>query len=402
MSALDLALVVLGLPVLGMAAYLAILALFATKPTNEEGALLRRLFRFDVVVAAHDEEAGIARTVKSLLGVDYPAALRRVLVVADNCSDATAARAAEAGAVVLVRDEPERRGKGYALEHAFARIEEDGVADVVAVVDADTTVSPGLLRAFARRLAAGAEAVQAEYGVENADASWRTRLLVIALALFHLERSLARERLGLSVGLRGNGMAFTRELLRRVPYRAYSLVEDVEYSLSLGEAGVRVAFAPEARVFGEMVSTGEAARSQRARWERGRAALAFSRAPRLLATALRRREPVLAELALDLLVPPLSSLVLAATLGTGLALARVLVATPSALAHVAFAEWTLSAAYLVLYVLRGWALSGTGARGLGALLWAPVYVVWKLGLALRRPARRGPEWVRTAREGGPS
>ena len=59
--------------------------------------------RFDIIVPAHDEEAGIARTVQSLLAIDYPAVLRRVIVVADNCSDATAARASQAGATVLVR-----------------------------------------------------------------------------------------------------------------------------------------------------------------------------------------------------------------------------------------------------------------------------------------------------------
>ena len=68
--------------------------------------------RFDVVVPAHDEERGVSATVRSLLAVEYPPELRRVVVVADNCTDRTAARAAEAGAIVLVRNDPGRRGKG--------------------------------------------------------------------------------------------------------------------------------------------------------------------------------------------------------------------------------------------------------------------------------------------------
>src|SRR5205823_3666605 len=102
-----------------------------------------------------------------------------------------------------------RRGKGYALAHAFEHALDDGFADAVAVVDADTSVSPNLLRAFAGRFDRGAVAAQAEYGVSNPEASWRTRLMVIALSLFHTLRSLARERLGVSAGLRGNGMAFS-------------------------------------------------------------------------------------------------------------------------------------------------------------------------------------------------
>jgi hypothetical protein len=53
-------------------------------------------------------------------------------------------------------------------------------------------------------------------------------------------------------------------------------------------------------------------------------------------------------------------------------------------------------------VLRGWSLSGTGARGLLDLLLAPVYVFWKLTLRFRRPARATSEWVRTAREEPPT
>ena len=99
-------------------------------------------------------------------------------------------------------------------------------------MDADTLVSPNLLRAFAARLDAGAAAVQARYGVRNPDASWRTRLMAIAFALFHDLRSLGRERLGLSAGLRGNGMCFSTRLLREVPHQAFSVVEDLEYGLA--------------------------------------------------------------------------------------------------------------------------------------------------------------------------
>ena len=84
-----------------------------------------------------------------------------------------------------------------------------------------------------------------------------------------------QERLGLSVGLKGNGMCFSRRGLTRFPWKAYGLVEDAEFSLMLRLAGERVHFLPEARVFGEMVSGGgPAAASQRSRWEAGRRALA--------------------------------------------------------------------------------------------------------------------------------
>src|SRR5262249_25083461 len=69
-----------------------------------------------VVVPAHDEQEGVAGTVRSCLAIDYPATLFDVLVIADNCSDDTAARAKEAGARVLVRSDATRKSKGYAIE----------------------------------------------------------------------------------------------------------------------------------------------------------------------------------------------------------------------------------------------------------------------------------------------
>ncbi|MFO0756278.1 MAG: glycosyltransferase family 2 protein [Byssovorax sp.] len=396
-TVLDLLLLVVGLVILIPAAYLFVLSILGSlsarrlPPSIEAEPRLR----FTVVVPAHDEEQGIATTVESLRAIDYPPSLFQILVVADNCTDRTAERAEQAGARVLVRDEPERRGKGYALALAFAAIDGEGWADAVTVIDADTTVSPNLLRAFALRFEGGALAAQASYGVQNPQSSWRTRLMVIALSLFHRLRSLGRERLGLSAGLRGNGMGLTREALRRVPYRAYSLTEDVEHGISLGEEGIRVAFVPEAEVWGEMVSGARGSRSQRLRWEEGRASLARSRGPRLVLEGLRRRDAMLLDLGLDLIVPPLTSLALASLLGAAAALGLAGLGGPLFPAI----PWLTAALMLALYVLAGWRGSGVGLRGLVDLaVYAPVYMAWKIVLALRQERRPAGEWVRTTRE----
>jgi 1,2-diacylglycerol 3-beta-glucosyltransferase len=141
------------------------------------------------------------------------------------------------------------------------------------VVDADTLVSKDLLQSFAGALQHGAQAVQGNYGVSNPMASWRTRLIVLAMAMFHRLRSLGRERLAVSAGLRGNGVCFTTELVRKIPHQAFGLVENIEYGIALGRAGVRVVYADSAQVFGEMVADAAGSRSQRQRWEGGQMAL---------------------------------------------------------------------------------------------------------------------------------
>jgi 1,2-diacylglycerol 3-beta-glucosyltransferase len=390
-------LLALGLPSAAAGGYLGLLGL-AARPRRGDTAVppTVSLPSLAFVVPAHDEATGIQRTVRSLLGVDYPAGRFCVVVVADNCADETASLAREAGARVLERTDPNLRGKGYALEFAFHQLMTEGQLDGFVVVDADTVVSSNLLKAIGRRLADGCSAVQAHYGVRNADDSWRTRLMDFAFTLFHGVRSTARERLGLSAGLRGNGMGFAVGMLKAVPYRAYSLAEDVEYAVELGLAGYRVAYAEEAEVFGDMVAGTAGSESQRKRWEQGRKLLLSQYAGRLLSEALHKRSALLLDLAADIIVPPLVTVVTFTALGTVATTAAV---ATGLCAPAALIPWGIASAGLSIYLVQGLRMSTRGWLTLVDLLHVPRYVLWKLTLKVR--GRRGHDetWVRTARTG---
>jgi 1,2-diacylglycerol 3-beta-glucosyltransferase len=384
---------ILAIPAAGSSLYLLLLTLLSAKARPLPRS--RRALRFDVIIPAHNEEPGIAAVVHSARAIDWPADQFRIVVVADNCTDATATVAAQAGAQVLVRHNAELRGKGYALAYAFQDSRQRRVADAVVVVDADSRVSTNLLEAIAARIERGEHAVQVHYGVSNIHASWRTRLMSIAMGAFHGVRSRGRERLGLSCGIRGNGWALTHALLEKVPYASFSLTEDLEYGIALGVRDVRVAYADEASCDGEMVSREKDARSQRRRWEQGRIALLREKTFPLLKHAFVARSLVCFDLAMDLLVLPLSYVALGAV---ALTAAGWLLAPGGE--HFGPWFWTgvASCAGLALYVLRGWQLSGSGRRGLFDLLRAPFFLLWKIALMFR--SRRAGEWIRTNREGG--
>jgi cellulose synthase/poly-beta-1,6-N-acetylglucosamine synthase-like glycosyltransferase len=382
----------LAVPALLSCLYLLAMTLLSSRPPVP--LVSSRALRFDLIIPAHNEMAIIERTIASLRGVNWPQDRFRVIVVADNCTDDTAVVARAAGAEVLVRNDPEKRGKGYALLYAFNDSGARKWADAVVVVDADAEVSPNLLEAFTARLETGIQAVQAHYGVRNPMTSWRTRLITIAKGAFHIVRSRARERLGLSCGIRGNGWCVTHKLLAQVPYTAFSLTEDVEYGIAIGLAGYRVSYTDEAHADADMVSSEEIARKQRQRWEDGRFNLIRSKTLELLVAAIRRRSGLCLDLALDLLVLPLSYValnVLALSIAAGFAYWLHL--SPPIFLWIATACWIC----LVIYVLRGWQLSGVGAQGIWDLARVPWFLAWKLWLTLRR--RDSKEWVRTGREG---
>ena len=106
-----------------------------------------------VIVPAHNEELVLAGTLDSLGKQDYPAGCFEIVVVADNCLDTTAALAGSHGVTVMERTHAEERGKGYALNHAFAHLlSRPEPAEGFVIVDADTWVAPDFLTRMSARL----------------------------------------------------------------------------------------------------------------------------------------------------------------------------------------------------------------------------------------------------------
>ena len=78
--------------------------------------------RFVVLFPAHNEALILGEILEGLKSLDYPPDLYRILVIADNCTDETADIAHQKGVLVWERNNPEERGKGYALQWAIDRL----------------------------------------------------------------------------------------------------------------------------------------------------------------------------------------------------------------------------------------------------------------------------------------
>jgi 1,2-diacylglycerol 3-beta-glucosyltransferase len=365
-----------------------------------------------VVIPAHDEAVVIRSTLESLLAQTYAGSHFETVVVADNCSDSTASLAREAGATVLERCNPEERGKGYALEWAMKQLwEREQKPDAVVIVDADTKAAPDFLAVMAQELFGGVapeswathrKAVQGRYGVLNGAESWRAALMEGAFELVNHVKPLGRSHKGFTVGLKGNGMGFTRAVLEAAPWSGSSITEDIDYGLDLLlKQGIVVGYAPQAMVRAQMPNTSQQATSQRARWEQGRYRLLRQRAPQLFLTGLQRRDARLVDAGLDLLIPPLAELAAfhAAWAALTLLCLRMGVLLPF---------WALlvplSLALYGLYIFGGLKVSGARPEVYSALIRAPFYALWKFALYIfmklkggKKTAQESPEWVRTER-----
>lgn len=374
-----------------IAGYLTVLGIAAFTTARQTPAAGARTRRFAVLVPAHDEAAVIGRLLSSLRGQRYPAERADIFVVADNCTDATAEIARRAGALVFERTEPILQAKGHALRWLLDRVRAHATYDAYVFFDADSVVGPDFLDRMDARLAAGAVVVQSYYQVLNAGASPATALREAALASLHYLRPLGRAALGLSCGLKGNGMCFEARVLDRVGWTSVGLAEDVELHLALVRNGIRVDFAPEAVVRADMPLTLAASRTQNLRWESGRLAGLRHEVLPLLATGIARRDPVRADAAIEQLVPPLS---VAVTGGVAAALLGLAGGSPQVTALA-----LIGTSGIIAHVFAGLVAVRAPRRTYRALLSAPGYILWKMALYVRAAgAGSGQPWIRTARE----
>jgi len=372
-------------------AFLAVVTIVARPATVERPNTAPDDMRFAILVPAHDEEDAIGETIGGLLALDYPRNLFTVHVVADNCSDATAAVARRHGACVHERSDSQRRGKGAALNWLAEEIAtETREVNAFVFVDADCKLSRDFLAVMSDHLRDGAGVVQALHLVTVSEDRPLVRIRELAFRLGNHLRPLAYAALGASCPLLGTGMCFAAEEHRRYRWSETSVVEDGELSLRLVRDGHRVALASGATVRQVMPTTFGAAGSQAVRWERARFDH-FSEGVRLAWRGARRRQagPLLA--GLGILVPP------TAVIAGGSGGAILIGAAAGRADLIALGMIALGA--LLLYAARGASLGGMAPRVvLRILVWAPAYAAWKLGvIALAAVGSGRREWRRSAR-----
>ncbi len=345
-----------------------------------------------VLMPAHDEASGIRQSLHNLLPQLLPA--DRLIVIADNCSDETAGIAAAAGAEVIERRDPTRRGKGFALDFGVRHLEHNP-PDVVIIADADGVFSVGAIDFLARDCRTHARPIQALYLMRSPEgAGTRTRIAQFAWLVKNQVRPGGLLALALPCHLMGTGMAFPWACIQAAQLATGHIVEDMQLGLDLARKGEAALFCPEVLVTSYFPQTDDGIRSQRTRWEHGHLGLILTAAPRLLLAGLLKFDLGASALALDLMVPPLALFVMLATLN--FMLDGVFAILGGRAAPFALASATL--AWVGLAVLLSWIRYGRSIISLYALATAPVYALRKVPIYLGFLLSRQLDWVRSKRD----
>src|SRR6185436_14653640 len=351
--------------------------------------------RAAVLIPAHDEELGIAATVTGLRAQLDPQ--DRLIVIADNCSDGTAAAARAAGAEVIERRDTSKRGKGFAIVFAVDHLEASGPPEAVIIVDADCRISAGGLELLAREAVATNRPVQGEY-VLGAPERPTPRGVISALAVLlrNRVRPLGMLRMGFPAHLTGSGMAFPWAVLRAAPHPGGNLVEDLVMGIEFALAGHPPLHCQAVQVSSELPEGDDVALGQRRRWEHGQLHTLTQYAPKLIGAGLTRGRLELLAMGLDLAVPPLALLVMiagAATVAAAIAAWLGVSSLPLTILGGAFA-------LLAVAVLSTWARFGGEKLPLRYAVVVPFYVLWKIPLYFTFFLKgKHKTWERTRRKG---
>ncbi len=229
--------------------------------------------RFAILIAARNEERVLPELISSIEKQDYPAPLRRVFVIADNCTDHTAETARACGTEVVERRNLQKIGKGYALAELLSHIHDHygkEYFDGYFVFDADNLLSPDYLTQMNRTFSDGYDIVTSYRNAKNFGDNW----ISAGYGLWFMRESRqlndARMRIGASCTVSGTGFCFSREALERCDgWRFFSLSEDTEFSVAAMLGGERIGYCHDAVFYDEQPTDFVQSWHQRMRWAKG-------------------------------------------------------------------------------------------------------------------------------------
>ena len=229
--------------------------------------------RYAVLIAARNENAVIGDLIHSIRVQNYPQELIDIFVIADNCTDNTAAIAQEAGAIVFPRFNTEQIGKGYALDYGVNCIREqysDRGYEAYFVFDADNVLDVNYFREMNKVFDGGAIASTSYRNSKNFGSNWISAGYGVWFLREAKYLSQARLTLNTSCAVSGTGFFVSAKIIEKMGgWKFHLLTEDIEFSTYSILHGERIAYCPTAMLYDEQPITFRDSWNQRFRWAKG-------------------------------------------------------------------------------------------------------------------------------------
>ena len=326
--------------------------------------------------------------VESLLKQDYKNHI--IYLVADECD--VSVFNFESENVVVLKPEKKLGSKVKSIEFAFESFKRKH--EVVAIFDSDNLAHPDFLKITNKYLNDGFKAVQGRRTAKNVDTIYAS---IDAMGEYYYNYivRLAPFKLGSSAPIAGSGMTIEYDL-----YKAYLENEEISNGLNkvivaedkilqaeLAKKGYRIAYAKDAIVYDEKVTSATQVERQRTRWLNSYFMYAFT-ALRIMFNGLFRLDWNQFYFGLNIFLPPLFLIVLLSLLFT---LINIFISIPI------FISWLVALTVFTLNFVLVLALSKI-EKEIWKSLWGIPFFVFNQLLALFKIKRSKKDFMETKHE----
>lgn len=220
---------------------------------------LTKDFEFAIIVTVHQDTDFIAPIVDSIQKQTYKNF--HVYIVADDC-DVSNIQINQKN-VSILQPPTALHSKIKSIQHALSSINNN--ADALIILDADNLIHPNFLGVINGYFQKGYKVVQAGFKPKNTSTVYARMDAIGDLYNFFTEREM-RMLMGLSSTIWGAGIAIDMELYKEVKYTDYLGGFDKKLQAHLVQRVERIAYAPEAILYDEKISSGKSLENQRTRW----------------------------------------------------------------------------------------------------------------------------------------
>lgn len=264
-----------------------------------------------IIIAAHDEESVIYNTVKYLKEqLDYPKELYEVYVCAHNCTDKTAQKAKEAGAIVYEYKDKikSHRFVSYPLKYMLSKMLEENIPfDFVCRLDADNIPCRSFLKEMNNTISAGAKIVRAYEAAKN----MKENIWTQQCAIFYTKDSSIQNRFRQAVHstsmMPGPGLTMTREVVEKMNgWDCMSAAEDAEFTLNRLYDGYKIYFNTDAIVYEDQPSTYQDTKKRMTRLGKSLCGLFFKDGWKMIACFFKTGNPMYLDILLQVEFNPIS------------------------------------------------------------------------------------------------
>jgi biofilm PGA synthesis N-glycosyltransferase PgaC len=232
--------------------------------------------KVSVIIPAWNEEVGLVKTVRTIL--DSTHRNLEIVVVNDGSTDNSdrlmrefiveyeAAHLDDPYKIPIVYKYKENAGKGHALNDGI-RI---STGDIIISIDADCLLLPTTVANFVKYFEnRNVMAAVGNVKVGNQNTLLETLQYLEFLFSFYFKKADSLVNAIYIIG--GAAGAFRRKVFEEIGfYSSENITEDIELSVRIQKAGMKIVYAADALVYTEGAATIKGLAAQRLRWKRGR------------------------------------------------------------------------------------------------------------------------------------